>query len=136
MLPPTATWAQDASTHPAVVRAEFIYTAPPFPSAHASTIADTPAGVLAAWFGGSREGADDVVIWLSRQVDGKWIEPVTIATGEQSDGRAWSELLELETDPGEYSYPAVIQTADGMVHITYTWNLNRIMHVVLDPVRL
>ena len=52
------------------------------------------------------------------------------------DGRAWKELLELETDPGEYSYPAIIQARDGLVHITYTWNRNRIMHVVLDPAKL
>jgi predicted neuraminidase len=45
-------------------------------------------------------------------------------------------LLELETDPGEYSYPAIIQAKDGLVHITYTWNRNRIMHVVLDPEKL
>ena len=60
--------------------------------------------------------------------------PLNVAIS--ADGRAWKELLELETDPGEYSYPAIIQAADGLVHITYTWNRNRIMHVVLDPAKL
>ena len=32
----------------------------------------------------------------------------------------------LESEPGEYSYAAVIQAADGRVHITYTWNRKRI----------
>jgi len=321
-------------THPAVIRSEFIYAGAPIPSAHASTIADTPQGLVAAWFGGSHEGADDVAIWLSRLVDGRWTAPVTVATGEQSDGRslpcwnpvlapwpdgtlrlfykvgpsparwwgmwtvsrdggitwsratrlphgilgpvknkpvqlasgvivsgsssetaeqdprwrihfelsadsgrswsvvrpaspngvepdaiqpailvhpdhrlqalgrtrsgyifeswslddgrhwgpvtlthfpnpnsgldavtlrdgrhllvynntrqgrtplnvavspdgrAWSEVMELESTPGEYSYPAVIQARDGLVHITYTWNRNRIMHVVLDPTKV
>ena len=42
----------------------------------------------------------------------------------------------LENEAGEYSYPAVIQTADGLVHITYTWKRQRIKHVVIDPATL
>jgi predicted neuraminidase len=337
LLVATPAFAQTAIWHPAVVRSEFIYTAAPIPSVHASTIADTPSGVVAAWFGGSREGAADVAIWLSRQVNGQWTAPIAVATGEQPDGsrfpcwnpvltpwpdgtlrlfykvgpsparwwgmwsasrdagkswsratrlpdgilgpvknkpvqlaggiivsgsstesvaddprwrihfeltadsgrtwtvvvprppppatgaeidaiqpailvhpgnrlqalgrtrsgfvfetwspdggkswtpltltrfpnpnsgidavtlrdgrhllvynntrrgrtplnlaispdgRAWSAVLELETEPGEYSYPAIIQARDGLVHITYTWNRNRIMHIALDPAKL
>ena len=53
-----------------------------------------------------------------------------------SDGKAWSAALVLEDQPGEYSYPAVIQTADGLVHVTYTWKRERIKHVVIDPRKL
>jgi molybdenum ABC transporter molybdate-binding protein len=52
------------------------------------------------------------------------------------DGKAWDAALVLETEPGEYSYPAVIQTADGLVHVTYTWKRQRIKHVVIDPAAL
>ena len=53
------------------------------------------------------------------------------------DGRAWQAALVLENTPGaEFSYPAVIQTRDGLVHITYTWKRERIRHVVVDPVTL
>jgi predicted neuraminidase len=50
-----------------------------------------------------------------------------------ADGKAWHAAVVLEDSPGEYSYPAMIQTRDGLVHITYTWKRERIKHVVLDP---
>lgn len=53
-----------------------------------------------------------------------------------NDGRHWEAALELENQAGEFSYPAVIQTADDLVHITYTWKRRRIKHVVLDPAAL
>jgi predicted neuraminidase len=52
------------------------------------------------------------------------------------DGVTWQAALTLEDAPGEYSYPAVIQAADGLVHITYTWKRTRIRHVVIDPAKL
>jgi predicted neuraminidase len=52
------------------------------------------------------------------------------------DGRTWEAAHVLEAEPGEYSYPAVIQTSDNLVHITYTWKRLRIKHVVIDPARL
>ena len=50
-----------------------------------------------------------------------------------TDGKTWKAAVQLENQPGEYSYPAVIQSADGLVHITYTWRRQRIRYVVLDP---
>ena len=60
--------------------------------------------------------------------------PLNVAVS--SDGKMWKAAVVLENEPGEYSYPAVIQTADGLVHVTYTWNRKRIKHVVLDPDKL
>ncbi len=51
-----------------------------------------------------------------------------------SDGIHWGEELELEREVGcEFSYPAVIQSSDGMVHITYTWKRTKIRHVIMNP---
>lgn len=58
-----------------------------------------------------------------------------LAVAISSDGLRWREVLQLETGPGEYSYPAVIQATDGRVHITYTWQRTRIRHVELDTAR-
>ncbi len=57
--------------------------------------------------------------------------PLDVAISD--DGKTWKTLATLENEPGEYSYPAVIQTADGLIHITYTWKRQRIRHVVIDP---
>jgi alpha-L-rhamnosidase len=59
--------------------------------------------------------------------------PLSVAVSD--DGKTWKRGPDLETDPGEYSYPAVIQAADGKVHVTYTWKRQKIRHVVLDPQR-
>jgi predicted neuraminidase len=55
-----------------------------------------------------------------------------------SDGKNWEAAFLLENEPGgaEFSYPAVIQSSDGKVHITYTWNRKLIRHVVVDPEKI
>ena len=60
--------------------------------------------------------------------------PLNVAVSR--DGRTWTPVLVLESEPGQYSYPAVIQAADGLVHVTYTWQRKMIKHVVLDPKKL
>jgi len=63
---------------------ELIYEEAPFPSCHASTLAETDGGLVAAWFGGTDEKDPDVGIWFSRHLDGKWTAPVEVANGVQS----------------------------------------------------
>jgi predicted neuraminidase len=68
---------------------------------------------------------------------GKWggkRTPLNIAASK--DGRTWQAALVLETDPGEYSYPSIIQTRDGLVHVTYTWKRQKVKHAVIDPAKL
>lgn len=60
--------------------------------------------------------------------------PLNVAVSP--DGRAWTPGVALETEDAEFSYPAIIQAADGMIHATYTWKRRKIAHVVLDPARL
>jgi len=75
---------------------EFIFETAPFASAHASTIVETKDGFVAAWFGGTREGAADVGIWLSRRERDQWTHPIEVATGMQADGTrypCWNPVL-------------------------------------------
>ncbi|MEA2062145.1 MAG: sialidase family protein, partial [Gemmatimonadota bacterium] len=60
--------------------------------------------------------------------------PLNVAVSH--DGKNWRAALVLENEPGRFSYPAVIQTSDGMVHATYTYQRRTIKHVVLDPSKL
>ncbi len=84
------------AAEPGVIQTEFIFETAPFASCHASTIAETKSGLVAAWFGGTREGHPDVGIWFSRQVDGHWTVPVEVANGVVSPekrGPAWNPVL-------------------------------------------
>jgi predicted neuraminidase len=79
-----------------VVQSEFVYESAPFASAHASTIVETGNDLVAAWFGGTREGAADVGIWLSRRTTTGWTPPIEVATGLQPDGTrfpCWNPVL-------------------------------------------
>ncbi len=54
------------------------------------------------------------------------------------DGIRWQAavLLENDMEGTEFSYPAVIQSVDGMIHISYTWKRMLIKHVVIDPQKI
>jgi predicted neuraminidase len=59
--------------------------------------------------------------------------PLVLSTSR--DGKEWREVSRLETEPGEYSYPAIIQAADGRVHATWTWRRLKVRHAVIDVSR-
>ncbi|MDN3595420.1 sialidase family protein [Zunongwangia endophytica] len=51
------------------------------------------------------------------------------------DGEHWEDVLELENKKvGEYSYPAIIQSKTGEIHITYTYDRKRIKYFRLKRV--
>lgn len=87
----------DAAPPAAVLKTEFIYETAPFPSCHASTIAELPGGgLVTAWFGGTAERNPDVGIWVARQENGKWTAPVEVANGVQPVGKrdpTWNPVL-------------------------------------------
>ncbi len=85
-----------AAQHPAIVSATFIFEQAPFPSAHASTIVETPGGLVTSWFGGTAERNPDVGIWVSRFEGGRWTAPVEVANGVQPDKTrhpTWNPVL-------------------------------------------
>lgn len=70
-------------TVPGLVHEEFIFNKAPFQECHASTICETTRGLVAAWFGGTKEGKNDVGIWTSYHDGLKWSSPTQVATGIQ-----------------------------------------------------
>ncbi|MFY9160743.1 sialidase family protein [Aquirufa ecclesiirivi] len=79
-----------------ITSSEFIYEKAPFPECHASTIEETPTGLVTAWFGGTEERHPDVGIWVSRMVKGKWTAPIEVANGVQNSSiryPLWNPVL-------------------------------------------
>lgn len=76
----------------------------PTPQCHASTLVQLDDGsFLVAWFGGTREGANDVGIYLSRGKPGDWTEPI--------------ELFKIREDA--HWNPVLFKTTDGNIHLYF-----------------
>jgi predicted neuraminidase len=130
----------------AIIAVEFLYETAPFPSCHASTIAETPSGLVAAWFGGTREGDKDVGIWVARRVGDRWTPPVEVVNGIQEDGTrfpCWNPvlfkapggplLLFSKVGPKPSAWWGILQTsADG----GQTWSRPvRLPEGILGPIK-
>ncbi len=135
-----------SAAEPGVVRAEFIYEKAPFPQCHASTIVETKSGLVAAWFGGTREKNADVGIWVSRQDGENWSAPVEVADGKQTDGKqhpCWNPVLfrpkdgplmlfyKVGPNPSEWWGLVRTSTDDGK-----TWSdARRLPNGILGPIK-
>ncbi|MBC7343828.1 MAG: exo-alpha-sialidase [Clostridia bacterium] len=61
--------------------------------------------------------------------------PLVVALS-QDEGKSWPYQLVLDEGPGEFSYPAIIQDKQGVIHIAYTYNREAICHVQVNEERL
>ena len=138
-----------AQTNPwrkGILKDEFIYEKAPYPQCHASTIAETPKGLVASWFGGTKERNPDVCIWVSRLVNGKWTEAINVANGVQNDTLrypCWNPvlyqvpggdlLLFYKIGPSPAKWKGYIKTsADGGI----TWSAQRALpDNILGPIK-
>lgn len=77
---------------------EFIFgEVKPTENCHASTVLPLPGGdILAAWFGGTREGCDDVDIWVARRSGGVWHPAARVSAAR--DMPHWNPVLFLRRD--------------------------------------
>ena len=60
---------------------------------------------------------------------------------DEGESWKWKELVEYDSEKrGNFSYPCLIQTGDGMLHLTYSYSMGTgkktIKHVVIDPKKL
>jgi alpha-L-rhamnosidase len=94
-------------------------------------------------------GIDAVTLKDGRQllvynpVAENWGDRVPLSIAVSTDGQSWKKVFDLEpvihpdtTDDEEYSYPAVIQTHDRLIHVVYTYNRRTVKHVAIDPEKI
>jgi Predicted neuraminidase (sialidase) len=130
-----------------IVKSEFIYQPGDvtFPSCHASTIIQNGKGLVAAWFGGTREKNPDVCIWVSRYINGIWTRPAEAANGIQYKSKRYpcwnpvlyrsdkSILLFYKVGPSPSEWWGELKTSgDG----GKTWSqANRLPEGIIGPVK-
>jgi predicted neuraminidase len=123
---------------------EFIFApgSAPFQQSHASTVVELKDGdLLAAWFGGTKEGAPDVAIWTARLHSGHWSAPKEVAREHEMptwnpvlfhtlDGRLWLYYKAGE-NPASWSGARMVSSDEGL-----TWSVpERLPAGLIGPVR-
>ncbi|HAF71016.1 MAG: BNR repeat-containing glycosyl hydrolase [Acetothermia bacterium 64_32] len=95
------------------------------------------SGILALIYNPTRAGK------LPKELGEEWPEKMPVGFSRwgprtplvidfsPDEGESWPWRITLEEGPGEYSYPSAIQTADGALHVTYTYNRKAIMHAII-----
>ena len=78
--------------------------------------------------------ADGTLALACNPVPGNWAPRTPLSLlFSRDDGASWPWRLDVETGPGEFSYPALIASGDGLA-LCYTWNRRRIAYLrIPDP---
>jgi len=129
-----------------IVSKEEIFSDPPFAQCHASTIVELEKGsIMAAWFAGSYESANDVCIWASLKNNGKWGKPYLLICGDVSENlryACWNPVLfrygkkelilyyKIGTSPREWWGMQIHSSDKGK-----TWSRPVRLNGILGPVR-
>lgn len=140
-----AACAQDTNTCRVLLK-EMIFTEAPFQQCHASTLTDLGKGkIMAAWFGGSYEGAKDVCIWASIKQNNTWCPPYKIVCGDVSDTlhyACWNPVLfypdnktlllyyKVGPSPREWWGMSVTSSDNGK-----SWSKPKHLEGILGPIR-
>lgn len=119
------------TSHPAIVKDEFLYEHTYFPEAHASTIVETKKGdLVTAYFGGTHEKDPDVCIWVNIKKKGSdtWSMPILAADGVLSldDPNAKYMGLSGLKDDTTPATTGPIGTPDSYDYITKTTRLKNV----------
>lgn len=78
---------------------------------------------------------DGTLALIYNPVSANWGERTPISLALSTDnGLSWGERLDLETIPGEYSYPAIIAAGDTL-YMTYTYQRKTVEFVALELCR-
>ena len=72
-----------------------------------------------------RLGSGDLLLACNPVARGRTPLALLLASPDEN----WGGPLLLEEGAGEYSYPTLLQTRDGMIHLVHTWRRERIQHV-------
>ena len=70
-----------------------------------------------------------VILVFNNQDNSRTPLHIALSTDE---GHTWGEPIRLESNPGEYSYPSVLETSDGKIHIIYTFRRYSIKHLEMN----
>jgi predicted neuraminidase len=92
--------------------------------AHPTTIPHSNSGLDAVRLADGR-----IVLACNPTHEGR--SPLSLLVSKDN-GESWPRRLDLETASGEFSYPSIIQAADGRVHVVYTHRRSHIQHAIVD----